>query len=101
MRLLGECCKFSVLMLLALACSCPLPASAAAFDFPLGKPDGVGYGVRGLGGLDFLDLYDYGGTCGWVPHPGEDWNADGTGRDVGGDGNDAGDPVYATADGKV
>lgn len=74
--------------------------SIAGFDFPLGKPNGNGYGP-GFGGLIFLEQDDYGGNCGVTFHPGEDWNADGSGQDFGGDGNDANDPVYAVSDGEI
>lgn len=57
--------------------------------------------MTGTGGLDFLDSFNYGGACGWTLHPGEDWNADGSGQDFGGDKNDAGDPVYAIGNGTI
>ncbi|NQE46360.1 Cell surface glycoprotein [ANME-1 cluster archaeon GoMg2] len=71
------------------------------FDYPLGTPDGVGYGVEGYGGLAFLEQYDY--QLDGYPeyHPGEDWNDDDSGRDWNGDSNDAGDPVYAISTGIV
>ena len=52
------------LALLFTALICNNPVFASGFDFPLGKPDASGYGVQGLGGLDFLDLYLYPDPCG-------------------------------------
>jgi len=71
------------------------------FDYPLGTPDGVGYGVEGYGGLAFLEEHDYQSDGYPEYHPGEDWNDDDTGRDWDGDSNDAGDPVYAISNGIV
>ena len=59
------------------------------FDFPCGKPDGVGYYIA----ASFLDdayYHKYGDV-----HPGEDWNG------VGGGDTDAGDVVCAVANGRV
>lgn len=71
------------------------------FDFPLGKPNGSGYGVECCGGLSFLEPYDYQGDG--IPefHPGEDWNNDSSGLDYGNDYNDAGDPVFAISNGVI
>ncbi len=63
------------------------------FDFPLGRPNGDGYGVQCCGGLNWLERYDYEGDGKAEYHPGEDWNSS--------DGSDAGDPVYAVSDGLV
>lgn len=62
------------------------------FDFPLGKPDGAGYGVECCGGLPWLGRYDYETDGVKEYHPGEDWN---------GVVQDAGDPVYAISDGTI
>lgn len=77
------------------------PARGLRFDYPLGPPNHDGYGVDGLSGLLFLQPDDYPSPCGRTFHPGEDWNADGSGLDFGNDSNDAGDPVFAVADGSI
>jgi hypothetical protein len=74
---------------------------ANGFDYPLGKPNGNGYGVECCGGLTWLEGYDYEGDYRPEFHPGEDWNNDSSGDDYGGNRNDAGDPVYAIADGMI
>jgi hypothetical protein len=74
--------------------------SYAGFDFPLGKPNGVGYGP-GFGGSTFLELDSVTYKCGSVYHPGDDWNSDGSGLDVGGDRDDKNDPVFAVSDGTI
>lgn len=85
-----------------LMASAPCTLQAAGFDFPLGKPDASGYSVLGgTRGLRYLETHDYKGKCGLTAHPGEDWNADGTRLDEGGDGDDRGDSVYSVADGVV
>lgn len=72
---------------------------ADGFDFPLGAPNGDGYSLGD--GLSFLERWDYSRDGVAEYHPGEDWNDDNSGNDFGGDKNDAGDPVYAVADGMV
>lgn len=83
----------------------PALARATGFDYPLGAPDGTGYCVsdeeQDCRGLEFLERHIYGAPCGETYHPGEDWNQDGSGDDVGGDSNDADDPVYAAGDGVI
>jgi hypothetical protein len=69
--------------------------SAVSFDYPVGAPDGTGW-LNNRNGLWWLELYNYGGTCGLVYHPGVDLNKDGTYGD-----QDRGEPVYAVADGVV
>jgi len=95
--------KLILILILALFFS-PLAANAAVdgFDFPLGKTEGTGY-VPGSaqGGLDFLDPNDYQSDGYPEYHPGEDWNDDNSGNDYGGNSNDAGDPVYAAANGVI
>lgn len=91
--------------LLLSSLSLPLIAYAAdttvsdGFDFPLGKPNGAGYGVEGQGGLAFLDRYDYSRDGIAEYHPGEDWNDNNSGLDFGGNNDDKGDPIYATSNG--
>ena len=65
------------------------PLVADGFDYPVGKPDGVGYYVAA--GLAEESYYRRFGA--W--HTGEDWNG------VGGGDTDEGDPVYAVANGRV
>lgn len=78
----------------------PLTLEAAGFDYPLGKPDGKGYSNdTAYGGLGYLEKYKY--SCGYVFHPADDQNDDNSHLDYGSDANDAGDPVYATADGEI
>lgn len=71
------------------------------FDFPLGSPNGLGYGVNCCGGLGWLERYDYSGDGVAEFHPGEDWNDDNSGNDYGGDKNDANDPVYSISSGMI
>jgi len=71
------------------------------FNFPLGMPDGVGYAVKGTGGLDFLDRYDYQGDGIAEFHPGEDWNEAKNGKDYNNDNNDYGDPIYSIGNGTI
>lgn len=73
----------------------------SGFDFPLGKPDGVGYAVKNTGGLDFLERFDYQGDGIAEYHPGEDWNEAKNGKDHGADNDDYNDPIYAIADGVI
>ena len=67
------------------------------FDFPLGKPNGIGYAAGILDNPDdgngFLEKDSASYKCGTVFHPGEDWNAITR--------NDDGDSVYAAADGII
>ena len=58
------------------------------FDFPVGDPNGKGWGVTGYA---FLDWSNYSNSY----HPGEDWNIPGAGN------GDWGEPVYAIANGEV
>ncbi|UCC88683.1 MAG: peptidoglycan DD-metalloendopeptidase family protein [Anaerolineales bacterium] len=71
----------------------PWPLLADGFDFPVGKPDGLGYYVA----ADLVNQAYYAERQAW--HTGEDWNrklGPGDTPDV-----DLGDPVYATAHGRV
>lgn len=61
---------------------------ADGFDFPVGDPDGRGWGITGYGYLDWSNV-----SNSW--HPGEDWNIPGAGN------GDHGEPVYAIAHGQV
>jgi murein DD-endopeptidase MepM/ murein hydrolase activator NlpD len=63
--------------------------TADGFDFPCGPPDGAGYYVAA--GLAEEAYYNRFGA--W--HTGEDWNG------LGGGDSDLGDPVHATASGRV
>lgn len=90
----------SVIILLVGSAGAEVPVSDG-FDYPVGAPDGIGYGVEGYGGLAFLEKHDYQSDGYPEYHPGEDWNDDDTGRDWGGDSNDKGDPVYAISNGIV
>jgi hypothetical protein len=67
----------------------PWPLLVDGFDFPVGKPNGLGYYVA-AGLVDQSYYHDRGS---W--HTGEDWNSR-----KGGD-FDLGDPVYAAANGRV
>lgn len=58
------------------------------FDFPVGDPNGRGWGVTGYA---FLDWSNYSNSF----HPGEDWNIPGAGN------GDWGEPVYSIANGEV
>ncbi len=58
------------------------------FDFPVGDPDGRGWGVTGYRFLDWSIVSN-------SYHPGEDWNIPGAGN------GDWGEPVYAVANGEV
>lgn len=58
------------------------------FDFPVGDPDGRGWGITGYG---FLAWSSYSNSY----HPGEDWNIPGAGN------GDHGEPVYSVANGEV
>ena len=70
-------------------------STSDGFDYPLGKPDGVGW-LNNHNGLEFLSRYDYGGACGLTYHPGNDFNKDGTTGD-----GDRYEPVYAASNGTV
>lgn len=70
------------------------PTVVDGFDFPVGATNGNGW--LNNTGLNFLDRYDYGGSCGWTYHPGVDLNKDGTFVD-----QDQYEPVYAVAEGIV
>ncbi len=61
---------------------------ADGFDFPVGDPDGNGWGVTGYRYLQWSNV-----SNSW--HPGEDWNIPGAGN------YDQGEPVYAIAHGQV
>lgn len=70
-------------------------ATATSFRYPVGDENGNGW-LLNKNGLQWLELYDYGGNCGPVFHPGIDFNKDGTSGD-----QDLGEHVYAVADGQV
>lgn len=85
--------------LLAAGCSSTLPNSLQGannpplwlvdgFDFPVGDPDGRGWGITGYKYLDWSIVSN-------SYHPGEDWNIPGAGN------GDWGEPVYAIANGEV
>ncbi len=65
------------------------------FDYPVGKPDGNGW-INNRNGLWWLEPWNYGGSCGWVYHPGVDFNKDNTSGD-----QDRYEPVYAVSNGTV
>ncbi len=72
------------------------PSSVSdGFDYPVGKPDGIGW-LNNNNGLGFLESYNYGGSCGLTYHPGKDFNKDGTSGD-----QDRYEPVYAASNGIV
>ncbi|MFH2124345.1 MAG: peptidoglycan DD-metalloendopeptidase family protein, partial [Pseudomonadota bacterium] len=91
----GFILKVSFFALLILLLTSP-PAFAAVsngFDYPVGKPDGTDWLTNNTG-LQWLDLYNYGSTCGNVYHPGRDFNK--------GSGDaDRYEPVYAVSNGEV
>lgn len=92
----------SLLLFIALKSNALFAAPIAdGFDYPLGKPPGQGYGVTCCGGLGYLEQHDYSGDGIKEYHPGEDWNNDRSGDDLGGDRNDKNDPVFAVAAGQV
>lgn len=70
-------------------------AVSDGFDYPVGKPDGIGW-LNNHNGLWWLEQWDYGGSCGWVYHPGVDFNKDNTIGD-----QDRYEPVYAVSNGTV
>lgn len=77
-----------------------LQAISEGFDAPIGKPNGDGYSSDPFfGGLDYLQRHKY--SCGNVYHPASDINDDDSFQDYLHDANDAGDPVYAAADGII
>jgi len=90
------------LLLMALCSGLLIATPSDGFDFPLGRPNGLGYRVFGGDfGLRFLEQYDYRSDGFPEYHPGEDWNDDNSGNDRGGDSNDAGDPIYAPSHGII
>lgn len=68
-------------------------AVATGFDYPVGKPNGVGYNPPGtpIAGCEWLQSTN---GCGPL-HPGVDFNGNASGD------SDLGDPVYAVANGVV
>ncbi|QLQ31821.1 MAG: M23 family metallopeptidase [Candidatus Thiothrix singaporensis] len=72
-----------------------IAAVADSFRYPVGAIDGSGW-IGNTNGLQWLQQWDYGGKCGYVYHPGVDFNKDGTTGD-----GDLGQPVYAVANGIV
>lgn len=62
-------------------------AYSAGFDYPLGKPDGVGYYDAQNFGINNPEMGGF--------HLGEDWNGNGRGD------SDLGDPIYSISEGKI
>jgi len=61
---------------------------ADGFDFPVGGPNGEGWGITGYDYLEWSNV-----SNSW--HPGEDWNIPGAGN------GDLGEPAYAIGHGQV
>ena len=89
----------NVAVLLLLSFFCFLPhvnaATADSFRYPVGAADGTGW-IGNTNGIQWLQQWNYGGTCGSVYHPAIDFNKDGTSGN-----GDLGEPVYAVANGVV
>lgn len=74
------------------------PLLADGFDFPVGDVDGQGSYKSKLNGKTYNGWYvatKFGESYSLGIHPGEDWNG------IGGGDTDTGQPVWATAKGKV
>jgi murein DD-endopeptidase MepM/ murein hydrolase activator NlpD len=70
-----------------------IAATADSFRYPVGSADGTGW-LGNKGGYQWLDYAKY--DCGYVYHPGIDFNKDGTSGN-----GDLDQPVYAIANGRV
>jgi hypothetical protein len=73
----------------AIAQRCEGSSFSDGFDFPVGRPDGVGYRVD----TDHNELVQL--KRGPARHAGEDWNGNGGGN------TDWRDPVYAVSNGRI
>jgi len=83
-----------VLLIILVASNVFAAEIASVFRYPVGDENGNGW--LNDNGLKWLNEYNYEGNCGWVYHPGIDFNKDGTDHD-----GDIRQPVYATANGEV